>query len=253
MRGKRYPTIMCGRFTLTRRDLSSLASSLEATVLNPDGVEYRPRYNIAPTDQHWILRQKQEQRELLPAKWGLVNSWSKDAKGAFKQINARAETALTGRTFRDAFLERRCVVPADGFYEWVGPKQARRPVWFHPPHDDLLLFAGLYESWLDPQTTTWLRSFTILTTAANETVAPAHDRMPVILPPDRVDEWLFVPPQNKQSHAEKLVPLLRPAGPDALIATEVSARANSVANDDPACLTPATEIGAPTSEAPRLF
>src|SRR5260221_2756493 len=159
---------MCGRFTLTRRDLSSLASSLEAELGGADGIEYRPRYNIAPTDQHWIVRQKQEQRELRPAKWGLVNSWAKDAKGAFRQINARSESALTGRAFRDAFLERRCVVPADGFFEWVGEKQARRPIWFHPPTDDLLLFAGLYESWLDPQTTTWLRSFTIMTTEAHD-------------------------------------------------------------------------------------
>jgi putative SOS response-associated peptidase YedK len=243
---------MCGRFTLTRRDLSSLALSLEAEIIGADGIDYRPRYNIAPTDQHWIARQKQERRELLPAKWGLVNSWAKDAKGAFKQINARSETALKGRSFREAFLERRCVVPADGFYEWVGTKQARRPIWFHPPADDLLLFAGLYESWLDPQTTTWLRSFTILTTSANDLVAPVHDRMPVILPPDRIDEWLFVPAQNKQSQAEKLLPLLCPAAPEVLIATEVSSRVNSVANDDPECLTPVAPT-APVAEPPRLF
>ncbi|MDP9238085.1 MAG: SOS response-associated peptidase [Chloroflexota bacterium] len=244
---------MCGRFTLTRRDLSSLASSLEAELPpGPHGPAYRARYNIAPTDQHWIARQKQERRELLPAKWGLVNSWSKDAKGAFKQINARSETALTSRAFRSAFLERRCVVPADGFYEWIGSKQARRPIWFHPPADDLLLFAGLYESWLDPQTTTWLRSFTILTTSANDVVAPVHNRMPVILSPGRIEEWLFVPAQNKQSQAEKLLPLLGPAASGVLVAMEVSSRANSVANDDPECLTPAA-AAAPEVTSPRLL
>ena len=240
---------MCGRFTLTRRDLSELATSLGAEVI-AGGSDYRPRYNIAPTDQHWILRQKQEQRQLLPAKWGLVNSWAHDAKGAFKQINARAETALKRPAFRDAFLERRCAVPADGFFEWTGTKEARRPVWYHAPDGALLLFAGLYESWRDPQTDAWQRSFSILTTSANDVVAPVHDRMPVILAADHVDEWLFVPAQNKQSQAEKLLPLLQPAAPDVLVATEVSPRVNSVANDDPECLLPA---GAPPPESPRLL
>lgn len=243
---------MCGRFTLTRRDLSSLASTLEAEVAGGEGIEYRARYNIAPTDQHWILRQKLEQRQLTPASWGLINSWARDAKGAFKQINARAETALSRPAFRDAFLERRCAVPADGFFEWTGTRQARRPTWFHPPNDGLLLFAGLYESWLDPQTGAWRRSFTILTTQANELVAPIHDRMPVILPPNVIDEWLFVPPRNKQSQAEQLLPLLRPAGADVLIATEVSPRANSVSNDDPDCIAPAhaSDVAA---QSPRLL
>jgi putative SOS response-associated peptidase YedK len=244
---------VCGRFTLTRRDLAGLAAELGAEVTGADAVAYRPRYNIAPTDQHWIARQKLEQRQLLPAKWGLVNSWAKDAKAAARQINARSETAINSPAFRESFLERRCVVPADGFYEWVGAKEARRPVWFHQQDGGLLLFAGLYESWLDPATTTWLRTFTIITTAANETVAPVHDRMPVILPPDHVDEWLFVPPQNKQSHAEKLLPLLAPAAPGVLVATEVSRRANSVANDDPACLTPANDTDATPEQSPRLF
>ena len=244
---------MCGRFTLTRRDLSGLAAELGAEVTGADAVAYRPRYNIAPTDQHWISRQKLEQRQLMPAKWGLVNSWAKDAKAAARQINARSETAINSPAFRDAFLERRCVVLADGFYEWVGAKEARRPIWYHQQDGGLLLFAGLYESWLDPATTTWLRTFTIITTAANETVAPVHDRMPVILSPDHVDEWLFVPPQNKQSHAEKLLPLLAPAAPGVLVATEVSRRANSVANDDPACLAPANDTDATPEQAPRLF
>ena len=244
---------MCGRFTLTRRRLSGLAAELGAEVTGADAIAYRPRYNIAPTDQHWIARQKLEQRQLMPAKWGLVNSWAKDAKGAARQINARAETAINSPAFRESFLERRCVVPADGFYEWLGAKEARRPVWYHPQDEGLFLFAGLYESWLDPATTTWLRTFTIITTAANETVAPVHDRMPVILPPDHVDEWLFVPPQNKQSHAEKLLPLLAPAAPGVLVATEVSRRANSVANDDPACLAPASDNDAAPEQAPRLF
>jgi putative SOS response-associated peptidase YedK len=243
---------MCGRFTLTRKDFEELAGTLDAEARPEYAALYRPRYNIAPTDQHWLLRQKQEQRQLLPAKWGLVNAWAKDAKGAARQINARAETALNSRAFRDAFVERRCAVPADGFFEWAGTKEARQPIWFHPPSGDLLLFAGLYESWLDPDTSEWQRTFTILTTAANETVAPVHDRMPVILPPDGVEEWLFVPSQDRERHAQALAALLRPAAPGALVATEVSRRVNSVANDDEACLAQTNDREV-VAERPRLL
>ncbi len=109
---------MCGRFTLTRRKLEELAASLDAEVLPDDAPLYRPRYNIAPTDPHWILRTKREERQLISAKWGLVNSWQTDAKGAFKQINARSESAPSRPAFRDAYVHRRCAVPADGFFEW---------------------------------------------------------------------------------------------------------------------------------------
>jgi putative SOS response-associated peptidase YedK len=243
---------MCGRFTLTKKDFAQLSHMLGAEVREGDAALYRPRYNIAPTDPHWILRTKSEQRELLPAKWGLVNSWAKDAKGAARQINARAETAMKRPAFRDAVMERRCAVPADGFFEWIGAKESRRPIWYHPAQAGLMLFAGLYESWLDPATTQWQRTFTILTTDANRLIEPVHDRMPVILPPDRVDEWLFVPSRDKQSHVEKLMPLLRPAPEDALIATEVSRRVNSVANDDEACLAP-PEAAEPPAETARLL
>jgi len=236
---------MCGRFTLTKSDFDQLAHSLGAEVDAADAALYRPRYNIAPTDPHWLLRQKAERRQLLPAKWGLVNSWAQDAKGAARQINARSETALKRPAFRSAFAERRCAIPADGFFEWVGAKEARRPIWYHPPEGGVFLFAGLYESWLDPQTTEWQRTFTILTTEANELVAPVHDRMPVILSPDRVDDWLFVPSDGREAYAESLTSLLVPAAPETLVATEVSKRANSVANDDPACLTPAESQTAP--------
>jgi putative SOS response-associated peptidase YedK len=244
---------MCGRFTLTRKNLEQLAASLDAEVLADGAPLYRPRYNIAPTDPHWILRSKREQRQLLVAKWGLVNSWQTDAKSAFKQINARSESAPSRPAFRDAYVHRRCAVPADGFFEWTGTKEARRPIWFHGPHDDLLLFAGLYESWRDPKTDAWQRTFTILTTDANETVAPVHDRMPVILPPERIDEWLFVPPREpeQESYAEILRGVLVPADAGVLVATEVSRRVNSVQNDDEACLAPAND--AETVESPRLL
>ena len=239
---------MCGRFTLTRRDFRELAALLGADVWQEHAPLYRPRYNIAPTDQHWMLRQKREERQLLPAKWGLVNSWAENAKGAFKQINARSESAARLPAFRDAFARRRCLVPADGFFEWRGAKDARQPFWFHPPDDGLLLFAGLYESWRNPQDGEWQRTFTILTTDANETVSPVHDRMPAILPAAQVDEWLFTPPEGAPpADAGKLRALLRPAPSGALVATEVSPRVNSVKNDDPSVLDPPSE--APAEQA----
>jgi putative SOS response-associated peptidase YedK len=244
---------MCGRFTLTRKSMEELATALDVEARPGDAALYRPRYNIAPTDQHWILRTMQERRELLPAAWGLVNSWQGDAKSAFKQINARSETAPARPAFRDAYERRRCVVPADGFFEWTGTKQARRPIWFHPPDGGLILFAGLQESWRNPATDAWQRTFTILTTSANELVAPVHDRMPVILPPERIDEWLHIPATeaDRKRYAESLGPLLAPADERALVATEVSPRVNAVANDDPACLTPA--LDREPAESPRLL
>jgi putative SOS response-associated peptidase YedK len=229
---------MCGRFTLTRRDFDALAAELGAEADPSLAASYRPRYNIAPTDWHWLVRQKLEVRHLLPARWGLVNSWAHDAKGAARQINARAESAPKSRAFGEAFLARRCVVPADGFFEWSGRKANRRPIWYHGPDGGLLLFAGLYESWMDPASHEWMRSFTILTTDANETVTPVHDRMPVILPAERIDDWLFVPAEDRERQAASAAELLRPSPADVIVATAVSARVNSVANDDEACLAP---------------
>ena len=149
---------------------------------------------------------KYEDRELLPAKWGLVNSWAKDAKRAAAQINARAETLESRPAFKSAFAERRCVVPADGFFEWTGPKTARQPLWFHRPDGGLLLFAGLYEYW-QPTPGEWERTFTIVTTEANKLMEPVHDRMPVILADDAVDAWLLpASRRTPRSCSELLVP-----------------------------------------------
>ena len=220
---------MCGRYTLTYRQAEQLA--LELGVPIEQLADYEPRYNIAPTDPHWIVRMKYEDRELLPARWGLVNSWAKDRKRAAQQINARAETLASRPAFKEAFSKRRCVVPADGFFEWVGPKGDRKPIWFHRPDGGLILFAGLYESWR-PEPDGWERTFTIITTDANQVVERVHDRMPVILPEEQVDEWLY----SENGDREALRALLVPARAELLIATPVSPRANSVKNDDPSVL-----------------
>ena len=222
---------MCGRFTLTYPDHEKLAAELGVPVDQFAVSEYRPRYNIAPTDPHWILRMRYEERSLLPAKWGLVNAWAKDAKRAAAQINARAETVRTANAFRDAFAKRRCVVPADGFFEWQGAGSSKQPIWFHREDGQLILFAGLYESW-QPQPEQWQHTFTIITTQPNGLVSPVHDRMPVILTGDAVDEWL----DPNEDDPERLLALLQPAAESLLVAKPVSQRVNSVKNDDPSCL-----------------
>ena len=222
--------LMCGRFTLTYRKVELLAAELGVPIESL--TDYRPRYNIAPTDPHWIVRSRFEDREALPAKWGLINFWMKDRKQAFKSINARAETLRQLPSFRAAFSERRCVVPADGFFEWTGPKESRQPIWFHRSDGGIIWFAGLYESWR-PSPAQKERTFTIVTTTPNELLQPIHNRMPVILEEAAVDDWLYA----RQS-PDSLMELLRPARDDLLVATAVSARVNSVKNDDPACLEP---------------
>jgi putative SOS response-associated peptidase YedK len=200
---------MCGRFTLTRPDLDEVAEALDA-LLPPDyAALYRPRYNIAPTDLHWIARGDGDKRELTAAHWGLI------ADGRPPLINARSESA--GRRFPGA---RRCIVPADGFYEW----RDGRPFWFHPTGGGLLWMVALYNP-----TDTGHLTFTILTTRADPIVAPIHDRMPLLLPLPSVPTWLGGARLDPQS----AVPV---------IACAVSTRVNRVENDDPACLAPDEQL-----------
>jgi len=225
---------MCGRFTLTT-SAEELARTLGLGPEAFDGLEYRPRYNVAPTQSHVIVRERREERQLLSATWGLVNTWARDAKRAGAQINARSESLADRRAFRGAWEKRRrCLVLADGFLEWTGPKTARQPLWFHRPEGGAVLFAGLYESWQpapQQEPDRWQRTFTILTTDANDTVAPIHDRMPVVLTSDDAAEWL-----HEGNDPATVLPLLRPAPSGTLVAQPVSRRVNAVANDDPACL-----------------
>ena len=226
---------MCGRFTITRRDGNMLAAELG--VASDSFVDYRPRYNVAPTQMHYVVRIKFENREVIPARWGLVNSWADNAAQASRNINARSETVETRRSFREAFFERRCVVPADGFFEWTGPKTARQPTWFHREDNNLILFAGLYEAW-QPSPHQWETTFTILTTDANSVLRNYHDRMPVILADRDADDWMD--PRAPEPLALKR--LLVPAPADLLIATPVSPEVNNVDNDSPDLLKTAGQM-----------
>lgn len=200
---------MCGRITLTHPDVEEVARILEARVLPSDAARYRPRYNAAPTDEHWIVVPSPDGRLLVPAVWGL--------RGGV--INARAETV--DRRFTEAFYKRRVIVAADGFYEWTGPQKDRRPLWFRPRGGGLLHLAGVAEELPDGRL-----AFVILTTEARGPVAEVHDRMPVILPREKVGLWLQKPDSG----------LLVPAPEDFLCAGEVSRKVNDVKNDDPSLL-----------------
>jgi putative SOS response-associated peptidase YedK len=193
---------------------------------------YRPRFNIAPADEHFILTSEYERRKPRRARWGLVNRWARDNRRASQCINAKAETLEQRASFREAFEQRRCVVPADGFYEWVrGPGGKRQPLWIHPRSGELMLFAGLYESWYpspnQPEVT-----FTIVTCAANATIAAIHSRMPVILDEGGAEDWM----NARETAPLSLKRLLIPAPPDLLITQPASPLANSVKNDGPELL-----------------
>lgn len=229
---------MCGRYTLTTPDLEALAGLVQAEISPALRESYRPRYNVAPTQPAAIVCEEQESRKLELGVWGLPSPWGKDKRpGGF--INARAETAATLPTFRDAFARGRCGVLADGFYEWSGPKEHRQPYWFHAPAGQLLVLAGLYRDHRDEATGEVTRRFLILTTTPNHVIAPHHDRMPAIVPRGQLHRWLAPLPRSaRPADKAALTELLGPAPDDLLVATPVSHHVNSPRNDDPGCLAP---------------
>ena len=219
---------MCGRFSLTStprrlRERFGLSAA-------PDAIA--PRYNIAPTQPVLVIPNR-AQRLLRPARWGLIPSWAKDASAGNRMINARAETLARRAPFRDALERRRCLIPADGFYEWQRDGRTRTPFLVRARDGEALALAGLWEVWRPPDGEP-LASCTIITTEPNELMAELHDRMPVVLGPESYSAWLNPVPQ----HADALLPLLVPCPDDWLEAYPVSDLVNSPANEDPACIAP---------------
>jgi putative SOS response-associated peptidase YedK len=214
---------------MTRRDKIELAATLG--VLESQLGDYVPRFNIAPTQPYFVLKTSYESREAIPATWGLVNSWATDASRASLCINAKAETVDQLPSFREAFEKRRCVVPADGFYEWRGPKARREPLWIHAADNALLLFAGLFEAW-QFQPGDWQTTFTIITTAANRKLEPIHNRMPVILDEAGAADWMNL----REPDPRCLKRLLAPAADDLLAVRPASPLVNSVKNEGPELL-----------------
>ncbi len=233
---------MCGRFTL-HHTLEELEERFAAEADIPSVAEAAPRYNIAPTQDILVVTQNGA-RHLQGYHWGLIPSWAKDPAIGNKMINARAETLAEKPSFRTALSRRRCLIPADGFYEWQdattdanrasGKKAPRTPMHIRLQDGDLFAFAGLWDEWHAPDGSP-LRSCTIITTAPNAVTAPIHDRMPVILRPEDEALWL----DRSVTDAPALLPLLVPYPADAMEAYAVSRQVNAPTVDDPACITPA--------------
>ena len=212
---------MCARYTIRKKTLREVADALEAEYAEDDEPLYRARFNVAPTDLAWIVEMGGDRRVLRPATWSYL-------LGGRPLINLRAENVGSGSGYREAFTSRRCAVVTDGFYEWP-PTKGNAPTFYHRTDDGLVLLGGLYQR---PKGTDIHARFTVLTTKPNALVARVHDRMPVVLPAERLDQWLGAEPAEA-------VGLIGPAQEDALVATAVSKHVNSVKNDDPECVLPA--------------
>jgi len=241
---------MCGRFRLTAKE-RYVAEHFDLDNSGSDEVSLAPRYNIAPTQPAAIIRQhpKQPGRVLSLMRWGMVPAWAKEASIGARMINAVAESAAEKPAFREPLSRRRCLVPADGFYEWqkLGAKE-KQPFHFGMSDDSLFAFAGLWERWRNPSGGEYINSFTILTTSANSLVAAIHDRMPVILRPENYELWLdpgFTDPRG-------VADLLKPFEARLMKKYPVSTRVNRAENDDPECIQEIVPAG-PQPYTPNLF
>ena len=222
-----WPLIMCGRFTL-----SSESSDLHAEFGVDPPADYRPRYNIAPTQPVLAIVAGSSGWRTATLSWGLVPHWAKDRKEAGKRINARAESLLEKPIFRDAFQTHRCLIPADGFYEWQKEGKHSRPVLIKRQDGRPFTFAGIWARWFERPDEP-LYSCSIITTRPNELVSRIHDRMPVIVEPRDRASWL-----DRSTDIQALQALLVPADAAAMESFPVSSLVNSPNNDTPECVRP---------------
>jgi putative SOS response-associated peptidase YedK len=217
---------MCGRFTNTEK-MEKLAAYYNAKPF--PGHEWKGSYNIAPTHMIPVVVEEPEGREIRLMRWGLIPFWAKDAKIGTSMINARAETVSTKPGFRDSFKKKRCIIPASGFYEWRKLITAKEPHYF-TPNEGLFSFAGLWSSWVSPDSIE-IETFSIITTQANEVVKPIHDRMPVILGHNVWSAWTA-----NDSKQKDLEGFLMPLAGGQMKGHAVSKMVNSVKNDCPECI-----------------
>jgi putative SOS response-associated peptidase YedK len=219
---------MCGRYRLSRRK-----QIIEEHFDSASGEEdWIPRYNVAPTQPVPVIRQnpKEPVRKLSLMRWGLIPSWANDSSAVARMINTRAETAAAKPAFRDALKSRRCLIPADAFYEWMRTGKTKQPYCFEVNQGELFAFAGLWDRWKNPGGD-WIKSCSILTTTPNAVTSGVHDRMPVILDPENYEVWLDPGMQNVIAASE----LLKPYDARLMRRYPVSTRINSVVNDDVEC------------------
>jgi len=214
---------MCGRFTNTS-DPSALAERFAATL--PDGV--LQRYNVAPAQNVLTVRALEGERVAELMRWGLVPHWAKDPSVSYKMINARAETVAEKPVYKKLLESKRCLIPADGFYEWTtAPDGKKVPIRFTLSDAELFAFAGLWTSWVNKESGELLDSCTIVTTTPNDLVAHTHNRMPVILPMDAERRWI-----DPELSVDDARALLRPYPADAMLAHVASRRVNRAGPDD---------------------
>lgn len=226
---------MCGRYTLSSSDDEiQLLFDLPALPFVP------PRYNIAPTQETAVVRVTKPggPRRLDLLRWGLIPYWAKEAAIGNRMINARAESVAEKAAFRWSFKKKRCLVAADGFYEWKKEGKAKQPFLIRRQDGRPFAIAGLWSSWYSPEKTGPLETFTILTTDANDLLRPLHDRMPVILEPESFDLWL----DPKVEDEAKLKPLLLPHTVDGYEAFPVSRAVGNPAYEAPDCIQPLAEV-----------
>lgn len=222
---------MCGRF-VQAEPVDYYADFLGAATVKTESLD--KSWNVAPTDSVYAAAEFQGERQLGAFKWGLLPFWAKDRKMAARNINARAETVAEKPAFRDSFARKRCIIPADGFYEWEPKERGKLPHYIHAADGKPLAFAGLWSSWRDPETSERIKTCTIITGRPNSVVSPIHDRMPVALLPDTWDTWLD--PDNHD--VEVLVDLLKPIPARLITEYPVSTLVNKVQNNVPECIAP---------------
>jgi len=217
---------MCGRFTVI-----SAPEAMRALFRYPEQPNFPPRYNVAPTQPIAVVRLQEAKRQFVLMRWGLLPPWVKDPKAFSLVINARGESVLDKPAFSNAMKRRRCLIPADGFYEWQATGGRKQPYYVRAKSGAPLAFAGLWETWTGPNGEE-LDTVAIITTTANRTLAAIHARMPVIVPEEAFDLWL----NCAEVDAETAAALIAPAPDDLLEAYEISTAVNRVANDNPKVL-----------------
>jgi putative SOS response-associated peptidase YedK len=230
---------MCGRYVIT-----SSPAAIRALFGYPEQPNFPPRYNVAPTQPIPIVRVNDGKRQFVLMRWGLIPAWVKDPKPFSLLINARADTVIDKPAFRTAMRRRRCLIPADGFYEWRDIGGHKQPYFVRPKKPGPLGFAGLWETWTGPNGEE-LDTAAIVTTNANRTLSAIHDRMPVILPPEAFDLWLDCARVDAKTASALLVPTR-----DGLMeAYEISPAVNRVANDAEALIAPLNAAGSGATTA----
>jgi len=242
---------MCGRFVSARKRLELLEEF--AATRDTVAADRDPDYNVAPTKRiYTVLKHKEaDERELRLVRWGLVPSWAKNTSAGARMINARAETVAVKPAFRAAFAKRRCLIPADGYYEWVTEGKAKKPFYIYRTDGGILAFAGIYELWRnslvpDDADDAWHWSASIITTQATDDIGQIHDRMPMVIAPGSWADWLD--PANNEK--EPLLATMRPAttsGHGGLASYPVSTAVNSVRNNGPSLIEPLGDVESPGS------